>query len=176
MDDYLSKPFKLDALSRVLESWLPSKTMTDPFGPTGAGEGPAREEPENREPVRVCPTRHRTLGGPDASEGGFLERLFLLESVDRQALENLRAIKSDRQPSLLLKVIRRYLENSPVLMETLCLAISSGDAAYMKTAAHSLMSANGFLGAKRLMELCKELQNLGETGAVEEAVPLLRAK
>jgi HPt (histidine-containing phosphotransfer) domain-containing protein len=40
-------------------------------------------------------------------------------------------------------------------------------------AAHSLISANGFLGAKRLIELCNELQNLGETGAVEEAVPLL---
>ena len=70
-------------------------------------------------------------------------------------------------------MIRRYLENAPVLMETLRRAIASGDAFAMKAAAHSLISANGFLGAKRLIELCKELQNLSETGAVAETVPLL---
>ncbi len=173
MDDYLSKPFNLDGLSTVLKRWLPLKSMTDLSITDETGQDAARKEPENRDAARAFSSRHRTLGGPDASEGGFLDRLFLLESIDRQAWESLRAIKSDGQPSLLQKMIRRYLENTPVLMETLCQAITSGDAASMKAAAHSLLSANGFLGAKRLIELCKELQNLGETGAVEEAVPLL---
>ena len=173
MDDYLSKPFNLDGLSTVLKRWLPLKSMTDLSITRRYWGGTCPKDPEKRDSVCAFPSRQRTLGGPDASEGGFLDRLFLLESIDRQAWESLRSLKRDGQPSLLQKTIRRYLENTPDLMKTLCHAITSGDASSMKAAAHSLLSANGFLGAKRLIELCKEFQHLAETGAVEEAVPLL---
>jgi signal transduction histidine kinase/CheY-like chemotaxis protein len=173
MDDYLSKPFNLDGLSKVLKRCLPLKTPAELSITHDTGRNAARKKPEIRDSDRAISSRHRTLGGPEASEGGFLDRLFLLESLDRQAWESLGAMKSDGQPSLLHKVMRRYLENTPVLMKALCRAITSGDASSMKASAHSLLSANGFLGAKRLIELSKELQHLGETGAVADAVPLL---
>jgi HPt (histidine-containing phosphotransfer) domain-containing protein len=58
-------------------------------------------------------------------------------------------------------------------METLRQAITSGDASSMMKAAHSLISTSGFLGAKRLVELCREFQNLGQTGTTDDALPLL---
>ena len=151
MDDYLTKPFSLEKIQEMLTKWLP----------------------RGQDRARACPSRDRTLGGPDVSEGGFLDRLFLLESIDRASLNSLYAIKTNGHPSILVKMMQRYLENSPAQMETLCRAITSGDATEMKKTAHSLISASGFLGAKRIVELCKELQNLGQTDAVEQAVPLL---
>jgi CheY-like chemotaxis protein/HPt (histidine-containing phosphotransfer) domain-containing protein len=151
MDDYLTKPFSLEKIQEMLAKWLPR------------GQGRARARP----------SRERTLGGPDESKGGFLDRLFLLESIDRSALDSLYAIKANGYPSVLVKMIQRYLENSPAQMQTLGRAITSGDAVAMKKTAHSLISASGFLGAKRIVELCKEIQILGQADAVEQAVPLL---
>ena len=173
MDDYLSKPFKLDGLSTLLKRWLPLKWKTGLSISADAGGDTVRKDSENRDSVRDLPLHQHTLGGPDASKINFLDRLLLLESIDREAWESLRSLKSEGQPSMLQKTMRRYLENTPDLIETLCQAITSGDASTMKAVAHSLLSANGFLGAKRLIELCNEFQNLGETGAVEAAVPLL---
>jgi HPt (histidine-containing phosphotransfer) domain-containing protein len=160
-------------LSTVLKHWLQFKPMADLSITVDAGEEPAREDPGKRDSVFAFPSSQQALGGSDALEGEFLDRLFHLESIDREAWESLRTLKRDGQSGLLQKTMRRYLENTPDLMETLCQAITSGDASSMKAAAHSLLSANGFLGAKRLIALCKEFQRLGETLAVEEAVPLL---
>ncbi len=110
---------------------------------------------------------------PDTSEIGFFERLSLLESVDRHALERLRSIARDGKPNLLMKTIQRYLESTPELVRALCRAITSGDASLMTRVAHSFLSANAFLGAKRLEALSMEIQNLGQAGALEGAVPLV---
>ena len=173
MDDYLTKPFNLNRLSAMLKHRLQLKPMSGLSIPADAGGDPAREDTEKRDSLSALPSRQQTIGGSDASEGEFLDRLFLLESIDRDAWESLRSLKSEGQPSLLQKTMRRYLENTPDLMETLCKAITSGDASSMKTAAHSFLSANGFLGAKRLIELCNEFQIIGETGVVAAAAPLL---
>ena len=173
MDDYLSKPFTLDGLLTVLKCWVPSKLTTGLPKITDVGENPVREERENIGRTYTCSSGDQTLGGPDVSEGGFLDRLFLLESIDRAALESLYAIKTNGYPSILVKMIQRYQENSPAQMDTLCRAITSSDANAMKKTAHSMISASGFLGAKRIVELCKKFQKLGQTDAVEKAVPLL---
>jgi signal transduction histidine kinase/CheY-like chemotaxis protein/HPt (histidine-containing phosphotransfer) domain-containing protein len=173
MDDYLSKPFNLDGLLTVIKRWQPAKPMTHLSTATEVGESPAREEPEKRDQARGRPLDDGLIGGPIGPERGFLDRLFLLESVDREALESLRFIETEGQPSLLLKTIRLYRQNSPVLMETLRRAIDAGDASSMGKAAHSLISSSGFLGAKRLVELCRELQSMGLKGSTENALPLL---
>ncbi len=173
MDDYLSKPFNLDGLVTLLERWLPSTSKTDLSVTADVVDDPAEEDPENLAKAQACPSDDRTVGGPDAPDVGFLERLYHLESIDREALESLKAIASRRQPSPFLKTIRRCLEISPAVMETLRKAITSGDASSMQEAAHSLISTCGFLGAKRLVELYKELQNLALTATTESAIPLL---
>ncbi|MGA2735176.1 MAG: response regulator [Syntrophobacteraceae bacterium] len=173
MDDYLSKPFNLDGLVTLLERWLPSTSTTDLSVTTDVVDDPAEEDPENPAKTQACPSDDRKVGGLDAPDVGFLERLYLLESIDREALESLKAIASGKHPSPFLKTIRRCLEISPVVMGTLRKAITSGDASSMQQVAHSLISTCGFLGAKRLVELYKELQNLALTATTESAIPLL---
>jgi two-component system, sensor histidine kinase and response regulator len=175
MDDYLSKPFSLDGLLTVLKRWLPSKSMTDLSITTDGGDEPAREDSGNRDQAGASPPADGAIEVPDAPEAGFSDRFSLLQSIDREALESLRSLAGSGEPSLLPQVICRYLESSPAVMETLRQAIASGDASSMKNAAHSLVSTSGFLGAMRLMGLCRELQSLAQTGTTEDAVPLLPA-
>ncbi len=173
MDDHLSKPFSLDGLQAMLKRWLPSKSMTDLSATTDVGDDPAREDSENLGQTNACTSDDGTVGGADARDMGFLDRLSLLESVDSKALERLRAVASGGQPSLFVKTVRLCLENSPAEMDTLRQAITSGDASSVGKAAHRLISSCGFLGAKRLLELYREFQNLALTGATETAIPLL---
>ena len=65
------------------------------------------------------------------------------------------------------------MENSPKLMEAIRQAVTFGDASAMQKAAHSLKSTSGNLGAMRLAELCKELENMGRAGTTASVTSLL---
>jgi CheY-like chemotaxis protein len=171
MDDYLSKPFTLDGLSTTLRRYLSFESAADLLVPPDAGKEEFPQAKPSPAQDMAPPVEKRVIGGT-GEEGGLLDRISRMESMDREALDSLRSIARAGQPSLLVKTIRRYLDSSPPLLATLCEAITSGDAPSMRKAAHSLISSSGFLGAKRLVEICRELQNLGDTGTTEEAVPL----
>lgn len=109
----------------------------------------------------------------DSEQQGSPGRFELLESIDRQALESLRAIKVEGEVTLLHKVARRYLQTSPTALESLREAVGAGDAPAIAKAAHGLISSTGFLGAVRLVEICREMQRLGESGTLQNAVSLL---
>jgi CheY-like chemotaxis protein/HPt (histidine-containing phosphotransfer) domain-containing protein/two-component sensor histidine kinase len=173
MDDYLSKPFNLDGLLTVLKRWLPSKSMTCLSAAADVVDDPVREDPENSDQAQVRPADDRAGGGPDAPEAGFLHRLYSLESVDRETLENLKPIAREGRPSLLQKAIRIYIESSPKLVDALRQSITLGDAEAMQRAAHSLKSASRNLGALRFAEICKELESIGRAGITENATSLL---
>ena len=173
MDDYLSKPFRLEGLLTVLKRWLPSRSTTDLDVTTDDRDRPAREGPKNWDQINAPAIADGTPGEPGALEVDILDRLALLESIDREAWENLRSVSMPGKPSLLLRAMQLYLESSPAPMEQLRQAIVAGDASSMKTAAHSLSSASGYVGARKLMELSRELQNLGHAGTTEGALALL---
>ncbi len=173
MDDYLSKPFSLEGLLAILKRWLPSKSMTDSSLVTGVASDPARKDPENLDQAPARRADGKTLGGAEAPDSSFLDRLFLVELVDRKALENLRTIAGKDQASLLQKAIRIYMESSPKLLDTLRQSITFGNAEELERAAHSLKSASGNLGALRLTEIFKELESMGRAGIPENATPLL---
>jgi CheY-like chemotaxis protein/HPt (histidine-containing phosphotransfer) domain-containing protein len=129
--------------------------------------------PNDRGHGRTSPFDDKVIGGPAPLETGLLDRLSLLESIDCEVLESLRAIRLDGQPSPLQKIIERFLETSPHDMETIRQAILSLDAPSMQKATHSFISSCGWLGAKRLVELCRELQNMGTNGDTRDVTPLL---
>ena len=130
MDDYLAKPFTQKRLSEVLRRWLEKNPIT----PAGS------VETDNLE--------------PDGSPGSQAEQ----RSIDRKALEALRALQRQGKPDLLVKLINIYLEDSVRLLEALRRAHSEGDVGGLKRQAHSLKSSSASVGALRLASLCKELE------------------
>ncbi|HXH28162.1 MAG TPA: Hpt domain-containing protein, partial [Candidatus Polarisedimenticolia bacterium] len=86
--------------------------------------------------------------------------------VDPQALETLRALEREAGSDVLSNMIGLFLANSPELIRRMRRAIESRDPADLVLAAHSMKSSSGYLGARRLETLCRELEALGTSGDV----------
>ena len=151
MDDYLSKPFNRDRLSGVLKRWLPYKSTTDiPVHSTWKNQTELDQS-------KACRLLDKGNEGSNLHSEGFLDRFSHLDHLNYETLESLTSMVREGQPSLLRKVIRIYMESSPKLRETIRHSITLGDAAAMQSAAHSLKSTSGNLGAMMLAEICKQI-------------------
>ncbi len=81
--------------------------------------------------------------------------------LDQKALDNIRAVQREGEPSLLDKVIKIYFENSPKLLQALRDAVAEDKAPdAIRTAAHSLKSSSANLGATGLAALCSQLEEM----------------
>lgn len=149
MDDYLSKPFTLKQLEDVLKRWLP---------PAHSGHPRNVEEKHVIEPAPPISVSHPSSERP---------------TLDPSSLNMLRTIRRPGQPSTLVKVIRLYFESAPELAAKIEAATVECDGAALRRAAHSLKSASSNLGALRLAEYCKQLENFGEQQRCAEAAPLI---
>ena len=147
MDDYLPKPFTQDQLTEVLDRWL-ERTAATRGGPAETDEQDLKASSDaETEPV----------------------------SLDRKALEAIRALQRQGKPDLLTRVINVYLEDSLRLLEALRQAVSKEDASDVKRQAHSLKSSSANVGALRLSTLCKELERMdGGDSSVEGCQMLSR--
>ena len=85
-------------------------------------------------------------------------------SIDRGALEAIRALQSESAPDLLAQVVRLYFESTPPLMERLRAGLAAGDVEMVRNAAHSLKSSSANLGATGLADLCGQLELAAHTG------------
>jgi len=173
MDDYLSKPFSLSALLDVMKHWLPYESMPEAPPAAADREAAVREGSVKGEETQACKTGNGMDAERSAPDEDLQRRLSSLESMDGEVLECLRSVLEEGQSDEVPRIIQGYLDSSIDLMENLCRAIKAGDASLMKSAAHTLISSSGSLGAAKLAELCRELQNLGLADEPEKAVHLL---
>ena len=149
MDDYLSKPFTQQQLGAVIGRWvvLPiAATVHHDDDRVHAVVPPA---------VQPAPT--------------LAER----DVINRHALENIRALSSDRGDALVQKVVTAYVDDTPNHLQALRRAISEFDATNLRRTAHSLKSSSANVGAETLAQMCKEMETLGRTETTEGASGIL---
>jgi CheY-like chemotaxis protein/HPt (histidine-containing phosphotransfer) domain-containing protein len=138
MDDYLSKPFSISDLQRVLARWITPGEDVAPVAPPPPRSG--RADPA---------------------------------ALDQSKLDAIRALQRQGAPSVLERVVHLYLESSGGLVESIREAVRAQNAEALRQAAHSLKSASANLGASRLAELCKNLEEMGRQNQTQTARPLL---
>ena len=149
MDDYLAKPFSKPQLAAMMERW-PARRSVD----RGADRGADRA----------------TLS---AGRGEIASGAPALPVLDQAALENIRALERPGVPSLLGRVIDRYLLDAPKLIEAMRQAREQADAPALARAAHTLKSASASLGARHPAELCATLEADARNGDTAQAAALL---
>lgn len=93
--------------------------------------------------------------------------------VDPASLEEIASLKEDRTSAFLKEVISVYLESSGRQLAEIRRAAAAADAQALMRAAHGLKSPSGYLGAKGLMELCREVEGLARAGDLAGAEGLL---
>ena len=93
--------------------------------------------------------------------------------INRQALENIRALSANNGDALLERVLQAYLDDTPTHLNTIRAAIDSGSTVQLRRAAHSLKSSSGNVGADALAQRCKEMELLGRNDTIAGAAALL---
>jgi two-component system sensor histidine kinase/response regulator len=90
-------------------------------------------------------------------------------SLNRHALDQIRAVQSAGQPSVLNLIIDAYLETAPGLVEALEKGIGSNDARAVEINAHMLKSSSASLGAVQFATLCAEIEKKGRAEFLDDA-------
>ena len=153
MDDYVSKPIRVEELVEAL-------SKCRPLVETAEGDDGENEEMEkNRE--------EEELGG------GKVEKQDQAVAVlDPEALANLRNVVGGSE-EFLAELIDTFLIDAPQLLADMRQAVEGGNAAGLRLAAHSLKSNGADFGAKTFSGLCKEIEALGKAEALAGAEGLV---
>ena len=144
MDDFLSKPFSMDALRGLLGRWLPLPDGT----PTGEIE------------VDEDPTE----------EGRQLSDVSFVGPIRTKALDMIGDLDPEHGKELATRVVEVYESSSTELIDSLSAAVTDHDGERVRTAAHALKSSSGNVGAERLMSMCREIE-LAARDSELDAVP-----
>lgn len=84
--------------------------------------------------------------------------------LDPVVLESLRQLTAPGEPDVLAQVCQLFLEDAPARIETLRRAQAAGEAVGVQRAAHSLKGSAGNLGAKALLDVCRQLDDRARAG------------
>jgi signal transduction histidine kinase/CheY-like chemotaxis protein len=147
MDDYVSKPIRIEELVGALSKSRPLEDNQ---------EG---EKQMDRAEVTSPPPSSSPLPVPDAAV------------LDPKALENLLAVVGG-EFDFLVELIDSFLEEAPQLLAELQQFVAGGDAAGVRRVAHSLKSNGADFGANTFSKLCKELEMMAKNGTLEGAADL----
>lgn len=152
MDDYLSKPYKLDDLGAKLARWLPVDISTNRV---------IRDAGKKTRPAFAA-----TSDEKEGDRGAILDQAI----VDR-----IRSLDRGDGSKVLDKIIEIYLHTAPKSVAELRLAVEAGDCDAVRRTAHSLKSSSANLGATSLTNQLHELERKAHDKTLGDAVDRLAA-
>ena len=135
MDDYLSKPLKLERIREKLIQWMPEAATTTDDAATIDGIPVIKEVPVGNGPI------------------------------DNERIQELRESVS----TAFDKMVEAYVEDLPILAESLEEAINSKDYDQIQHFAHSIKGSSKNFGAVELAEVSRELEEMAKEKQLEDA-------
>lgn len=160
MDDYVSKPIRVDQLARALAK-CPSITtdsfpQSSPITPVQSRVRLRREMAPQRPPLSVSQAATRVPEPTPSSQPSA-------SVLSPEALESLWLLVGEDDSQMFLEVIESYLEEVPQLLSECKKAISQGDNVRVQRLAHTLKSTSATLGATELSQACSDLEQVALT-------------
>ena len=160
MDDYISKPIRLEALVQALKetayrgtcSVIIERAITETLSLTAAIATSETSETQasNATPTIALPSEPAI----DETVIAEMAQFFAGNFAD------------------LGGILTCYLEDAPTYLQAIQQGLISQNAAMVHCAAHTLKSSSASLGAMRVAALCDQLEDLGRSGDVALAAPL----
>lgn len=139
MDDYISKPIRIEVLAEVLIRSVPVVSSYGGF---------------------VFPTRssshsHPLPSTPSANYSQI--EVTDLPAINLQAIQKLRE-SAGANETLFTDIIDCYLKESPQILSQIRVAVTQGDAKTVYRLAHTWKSSSAYMGARTITELCREIE------------------
>ncbi len=138
MDDYLSKPLRMNELALTLKKWLP---LTDAASP----------EPTAATPTPISAAR---VDGHDAQTNAALP-IWNPTTLTELVGDN---------PGMHRRLLDKFLINAEKQVADILAAVAAGDTGTLTSIAHTLKSAARSVGAFALGEVCQNLEAAGPAG------------
>ncbi len=143
MDDYLSKPVREADLAAMLAQWGPQPSGAGSDDPGAIGQAMSHESTP------------------------------FVPALDQEIVSTLRAMGDAEDPTFFRDVIEAFFADTTELMTTLQRAITSAEMDLVERTAHTLKGSSTNVGAMGMAALCHELQSVGHTADLVEAVQYL---
>ncbi|MFE1748813.1 response regulator [Coleofasciculus sp. H7-2] len=161
MDDYLSKPIRIEELIQALSKCQPSLLSPQPSvlsPPIDASTHPSLPTPQL---------------SPPFGKAKRLQPSVLSPPIDAKVLQSFRKMVGEDAEVILGEMIDCYLEDAPKLMIAIAIAVAQENPPQLQRPAHTLKSSSATLGATTLAQLCKELEIMARTGNIQNALDKL---
>jgi HPt (histidine-containing phosphotransfer) domain-containing protein len=93
--------------------------------------------------------------------------------LDQGVISSLRQLTPPGEPDVLAEVLRLFLQEAPPRIERLRNAWAGGNIEEMRRVAHSLKGSAGNIGARRLYDVCRRLDEQGRSDDRSGVGPLI---
>ena len=158
MDDYVSKPIRVEEVVRALIASRP----LDPLEHANDDDADDAARPDRGDASSAIPTSGSESSVEVPSD---LERAAALDPVKLRELAD--ALGGDFDS--LASIVESFLEDAPGLLDDLQRSVEGGDAAEVRRLAHGLKSNGADFGAAEFARLCQELELQAKSGSLADA-------
>jgi CheY-like chemotaxis protein/HPt (histidine-containing phosphotransfer) domain-containing protein len=93
-------------------------------------------------------------------------------AIDSAALEGIRKLQQPGAPDFLTKLIKTFLQDTPPRLVAVRDVAQRGDGGDLSRLAHVLKGSSASLGARHMAQLCAELERLGHSQDLRNALDL----
>jgi CheY-like chemotaxis protein len=160
MDDYVSKPIKVNELISALNR-TPLSTFNGPTRSQSTGSVDPKEQP---------PSKGQSAKLSESATGEVQPSAQVL---DASALERLRDTLGKQADVLLPTLVKSFIDDGTRLLNEASRALQQKNAQDLRRAAHTLKSNGATFGAVMLSTVAKQLEQLGREGQFEGAAELI---
>jgi PAS domain S-box-containing protein len=170
MDDYVSKPIRIEGLIRALD-------QSQPIDKRVTGQPAAVQKVKASEAATATdkslaitepqPEQAANHSSHKRSENDNNRILEADQAVDPKVLIEFQEMMGEEGPELLKTLVNLFLQDSPNLIEDMRKSIVAKDAVILDRSAHTLKGNSYQMGALTLASLCFELEKIGKAGSVE---------
>jgi CheY-like chemotaxis protein len=175
MDDYVTKPIRTEELVAALRR-APSRLRVETGPPSDAaaaadGVSASRLSPPPEGPSEPSPS------APSLRPEVRAEAAAPLREADASPLDcaTLRRLSGAMGDDFMPELIGAFLADSGRLVADLQRAVAEGDAGLLRRSAHTVKSQGASLGALRLADLCRMLEEMGAAENLCGALELVSA-
>ncbi|MDJ0556461.1 MAG: response regulator [Microcoleaceae cyanobacterium MO_207.B10] len=157
MDDYISKPVRLPALTKALSKCQKHQEMEENFNKKQPAST-VKIELKKAQPIQMELNQKSPISKVDSV-------------IDKVVLDELKEMAGG-DTEVIIEVINCYLEESVQLFDAMSQGITEGNAKTLRYSAHSLKSSSASVGAIFLSQLSQELEDIGRKNTIEGAESL----
>jgi PAS domain S-box-containing protein len=173
MDDYVSKPMRMEELVQALLNTPSAPHLADP--PTITGQPMEMrdvEESENHTAGALTDPDTADISPDTASHEEHNHSSHA--AVDVSILDDFLTAIGQNTPSIVHEIVTIFLDSSPKLLADMRQAVSTNDPKGLEQAAHTLKSSSAQLGASSFSSLCRDLEMIGKQGTITGAPALMQ--